>query len=804
MKPADLLKQYREHINPPYSHRDIISVFGTLFLLLAIPLTTIFTTQGGERVGGSQLAVKAQTVSELDAVRNESFKLLKLNDQLVKAIPGQKGKILEEMASVANSRKARMESLLEKNPKEVLKASFPKEIVASFPAEIQKNLEQPVTVSGDLEVLATDDFAKKQSKTQYFLNSDKERFSLYPTKKLAVAKSGTKVEISGIKIDNKIIFEGTPSQDFKVLGTLTDTLGEQKTVVILVNFQNDTSQPFTTATAQDVTFTGTDSVSSYYLDASYNKTWLTGDAYGWYTMAINKTCDYGDIEAAAIDAADPFVNFQNYSRIILAFPGSSCGWAGLGTIGKWAVSTDDGVVQSSISWIIASYFGLFVVGHEFGHNLGVYHANALDCGSVTLGDSCTDVEYGDIYDIMGGYNPGHHNAAHKQALNWFEPSNVVTATDSTVYWLEPLETATSGPKVIKVPRNANQAFYVEYRQAIGKDAIFSGDSDLLDGVLIHLVTTNFEEEETWLLDASPNDAGWHGPAFTVDHFYLYDPVTNITITPSLEMGGLMYVEIDLGDTVCERANPLVTIDPTSVLKAPGETATFSVSVTNNDTSPCGSSAFTITRAVPDGWSASLAASELTISPGATSSTTLSVTSSVAAPEGFYDITVTAANKTFPVYNSSDTTSYEVDTQAPATVDIKADSSDGPITIAYNTATTLSWSSSNATSCSASGVWSGTKATSGSQSSGSLTVSSTFTLTCSGLGGSASDSVTVNVSDQGAPLGKLGDLNGDGLVNIRDASILVSRWNSADATADLNHDGMVNIRDASILVSRWGS
>ena len=132
---------------------------------------------------------------------------------------------------------------------------------------------------------------------------------------------------------------------------------------------------------------------------------------------------------------------------------------------------------------------------------------------------------------------------------------------------------------------------------------------------------------------------------------------------------------------------------------------------------------------------------------------------------------------------------------PPTVNIKANGSNGPIEIAYNTAATLSWTSTNATSCTASGGWSGSKPKSGSASTGRLTSSKTFTLTCTGLGGSASDSVRVNV-------GEKGDLNLDDRVNIRDLSYLVSKWNTSDRTADINGSGRVDIRDLSILVSRW--
>lgn len=99
-------------------------------------------------------------------------------------------------------------------------------------------------------------------------------------------------------------------------------------------------------------------------------------------------------------------------------------------------------------------------------------------------------------------------------------------------------------------------------------------------------------------------------------------------------------------------------------------------------------------------------------------------------------------------------SFELITPPP-TVDIKANNSDGPITIDYNTSATLSWTSTNATSCSASGNWSGSKATSGSENTGNLISSKTYTITCTGLGGTASDSVTINVYLNHPPVANAG-------------------------------------------------
>jgi hypothetical protein len=58
---------------------------------------------------------------------------------------------------------------------------------------------------------------------------------------------------------------------------------------------------------------------------------------------------------------------------------------------------------------------------------------------------------------------------------------------------------------------------------------------------------------------------------------------------------------------------------------------------------------------------------------------------------------------------------------------------------------LTWSTTNATGCVASQGWSGAKAASGSESIGPITAATTFTLTCNGTAGGASDSKSVTVT-----------------------------------------------------------
>jgi hypothetical protein len=69
----------------------------------------------------------------------------------------------------------------------------------------------------------------------------------------------------------------------------------------------------------------------------------------------------------------------------------------------------------------------------------------------------------------------------------------------------------------------------------------------------------------------------------------------------------------------------------------------------------------------------------------------------------------------------------------------------PASITSGGSSTLSWSTTNATSCTASGgTFTGAKATSGTQVV-TPTTSTTYTLTCTGVGGSGSASATVSVS-----------------------------------------------------------
>ncbi len=78
---------------------------------------------------------------------------------------------------------------------------------------------------------------------------------------------------------------------------------------------------------------------------------------------------------------------------------------------------------------------------------------------------------------------------------------------------------------------------------------------------------------------------------------------------------------------------------------------------------------------------------------------------------------------------------------PPSVDLQA----SPGAVGPGGFSTLSWMSSNASACSASGDWSGSRTLIGSQQVGPLTTDSTFILSCTGSGGSGMDTVQVAVN-----------------------------------------------------------
>jgi hypothetical protein len=167
----------------------------------------------------------------------------------------------------------------------------------------------------------------------------------------------------------------------------------------------------------------------------------------------------------------------------------------------------------------------------------------------------------------------------------------------------------------------------------------------------------------------------------------------------------------------------LTITPNSIKV--GSAATLSWSVTNSPTS--------CTAGGTGGWTGSKASS------GSQSTGTLSSV-------GIFSYSLTCSNG---AGSETATTNITVSANAPVVSPPVVSLSISPATILSGSAATLSWSVTNSpTSCTAGGTggWTGSKASSGSQSTGSKTTGTyTYTLSCANSGGTGTKSVSLTVN-----------------------------------------------------------
>jgi Metallo-peptidase family M12B Reprolysin-like len=164
-------------------------------------------------------------------------------------------------------------------------------------------------------------------------------------------------------------------------------------------------------------------------------------------------------------------------HLVLVAPGSAssrgCAY-GLGTIGA---------VEATGNKVFASGLNQSLLAHELGHNLGLYHSNALRCTGtqdVTVVSSafpgCQASPYDDLFDVMGysgtNYGEGSLNAVHLSGMNLLPTAvrNIVAGPGVTTARITPLSTTTAN-RTLRVTDPSGAVYFVEYRTNSGRDTV---------------------------------------------------------------------------------------------------------------------------------------------------------------------------------------------------------------------------------------------------------------------------------------------------------------------------------------------
>ena len=334
-------------------------------------------------------------------------------------------------------------------------------------------------------------------------------------------------------------------------------------------------------------------------------------------------------------------------------------------MGNQSIPTGDGTV--SASWAVLRSASPYVIAHEYGHNLGLHHARGLDCESQIYNPSCAysdhGTEYADWYSTMG-LNFFHHNAYHKKLLGWFDPNQIIDVTHDGTYRIEPIETASTGPKMLRIATGFPQPdyIYVEYRQRLGLD-----NDPLLDrygasqGVIIHhdRSNQNYPSPYSYLLDMSPESIPDQGhsdePDFADSVLPAGEIYSNGIIAIHPDQGynttGIN-VQVSLDTSRCQTNNPVITLVPSAlwVNKVFGVISwvQFKINVTNTDSLGCSESNFPWESApdLTEKWMVQSSGS-IRLRPGDTGTLEVNLKLKNGVPAGIYDYSISVYNQGDP-------------------------------------------------------------------------------------------------------------------------------------------------------------
>ena len=262
--------------------------------------------------------------------------------------------------------------------------------------------------------------------------------------------------------------------------------------------------------------------AQYWSEQSGGRIAISTSVRGWTRIPDPGGCGTAQMMNSALSATG--LTTSSTKHVLVYFPKqSSCnGWAGLASIGGGTI------------WVNGAPI-IDVFTHEFGHNLGLGHANTATCTSggsrvpFTSLSSCTLREYADTADVMGyaiaGKASGNLNTAFADYLGLATVVRPTTSRSVTVN-LAPLA-STAQTRAVAIPVSGG-TIYVDFRPATGRDV----RQPAWAGVQVHLRTMdpNYGYPKTYLLDMkAPSGSAFASPSFPVGGSWSV-PGTGLVVT----------------------------------------------------------------------------------------------------------------------------------------------------------------------------------------------------------------------------------------------------------------------------------
>ena len=213
---------------------------------------------------------------------------MRLHVQYQLATGTRRAQLEQDLLVAAVARNQELLALIDSDPGEVLRLAMPSSSRASLPVSVRIHVEEEIDIEGTLEI-AHEDGANGESRYHFGLDTAIGRLSLHFAEGDAPDDllTGSRVRVKGIRIDQTLAVGGKSTGSVQIVtAALPNTFGAQQTLVILVNFADKATQPYTADYAKSVVFTTT---SNFDLESSYSQTWLTGDVVGWYGAGVTRT-----------------------------------------------------------------------------------------------------------------------------------------------------------------------------------------------------------------------------------------------------------------------------------------------------------------------------------------------------------------------------------------------------------------------------------------------------------------------------------------------------------------------------------